>query len=63
MNKLMLSTLPESESAGSIFHAIGCEEGRVLEDNEEYDDSHEPNCKKAVCSNAFLHTRAMKLLL
>src|SRR5271163_229415 len=41
MNKLMLSTLPESESAGSIFRAIDCEEGRVLEDNEEYDDSHD----------------------
>ena len=41
MNKLMLSTLPESESAGSIFRAIDCEESRVLEDNEEYDDSQD----------------------
>jgi ATP-dependent DNA helicase PIF1 len=31
MNKLILSTLPDSESASSIFHAIDCEEGRVLE--------------------------------
>jgi hypothetical protein len=40
-NKLMLSTLPESESADAIFRAIDCEEGRVLEDNEGYDDSHD----------------------
>jgi ATP-dependent exoDNAse (exonuclease V) alpha subunit len=45
-NKLMLSTLPESESAGAIFRAIDCEEGRVLEDNEEYDDTHDLNTFK-----------------
>ena len=41
MNKLMLSTLPESESDDSIFRSIDCEEGRVLEDNEDYDDTHD----------------------
>ena len=34
MKKLMLSALPKSESAGSIFRTIDCEEGRVLEDNK-----------------------------
>jgi len=37
LNKLVLSTLPKSESAGSIFHAIDCEEGRVLENDEKND--------------------------
>jgi hypothetical protein len=41
MNKLILSTLPESESAGLIFRIIDCEEGRELKDNEEYDNSHD----------------------
>jgi ATP-dependent DNA helicase PIF1 len=41
MNKLMLSTLPEFESADSIFRSIDCEEGRVLKDNEDYDDRHD----------------------
>ena len=35
MNKLILSTLPGYGSAGSIFYAIDCEEGRVLENNKE----------------------------
>ena len=39
MNKLMLSTLPESDSESSIFHAIDCEDGKVLEHGEGYDDS------------------------
>ena len=39
MNKLILSTLPESDSASSIFHAIDCENGKMLEYEEEYDDS------------------------
>jgi len=39
MNKLMLSTLPESDSESSIFHAIDCEDVKVLEHEEEYDDS------------------------
>jgi len=46
MNKLILSTLPDSESASSIFHAIDCEEGRVLENNEENDSSDSKTFKK-----------------
>ena len=30
MNKLILSTLPESDSASSMFHAIDCEDGKCL---------------------------------
>ncbi len=39
MNKLILSTLPESDSTSSIFHSIDCEEGKVLENNKENDGS------------------------
>ena len=39
MNKLILSTLSESDSASSIFHAIDDKNRKVLEYEEEYDDS------------------------
>src|SRR5436853_3142099 len=39
MNKLMLSTLPKSKSASSIFYAIDYEECRVLENNKENNGS------------------------
>ena len=39
MNKLILSTLLESNSASSIFYAIDCKNGKVLEYEEEYDNS------------------------
>src|SRR5436853_5434871 len=39
MNKLMLSTLPKSKSASSIFYAIDYEEYRVLENNKENNSS------------------------
>ena len=39
MNKLILFTFSESDSASSIFHAIDCKNGKVLEYKEEYNDS------------------------
>jgi len=46
MNKLILSTLPESESTDSVFYAIDCEEGRVLENSKESDGSDSRTFKK-----------------